>query len=419
MKLWRLVAIAVVYVATCIGWLVLGGVTHLRANEQSHRLRDSVTELWGSPQVQSAPELTLRPRPRVDGEGDEAQSVEASPVHPSSTDIDVSLHADPRQKGLVWYALYDVSFAARWTYAHVGTEPGQLDIRLTLPNNQAIYDDFRFLVDGVDRAASLDPTQGAVHLTVGVEPGETVEIAAGYRSRGLDQWVYRPSAGVARLEDFKLRMHTDFEAIDFPAATMSPSSRQEEGQGHVLAWEFTQVVTGNGIGMVMPHNLQPGELAAALTLSAPVSLLFFFGILFVLATLRRIDIHPINYLFLGAAFFAFHLLFAYTADTMPVSAAFALCSVTSVFLVVSYLRLVVSDRFAFVEAAGAQLVYLVGFSMAHFWEGRTGLTVTLLAVVTLFVLMQLTGRIRWSELTASGPHAPPEPFPGSPQTGPT
>lgn len=46
----------------------------------------------------------------------------------------------------------------------------------------------------------------------------------------------------------------------------------------------------------------------------------------------------------------------------------------------------------------AALVYLVGFSLAHFWKGFTGLTVTVLAIVTLFVVMQLTSRMRWSEV---------------------
>jgi hypothetical protein len=77
-----------------------------------------------------------------------------------------------------------------------------------------------------------------------------------------------------------------------------------------------------------------------------------------------------------------------------------------VLLVTSYLRLVVSPRFAFVEAAAAQLVYLVGFSLAHFWEGFTGLAVTVLSVLTLFLLMQLTGRIRWS--SPGAPARPPE-----------
>jgi len=152
--------------------------------------------------------------------------------------------------------------------------------------------------------------------------------------------------------------------------------------------------------MTMPRHVQPGELAAALSFSAPVSLLFFFVVLFVLATLRGLDIHPINYLFIACAFFAFHLLFAYSVDRLPVPFAFALCSVVSMGLVMSYLRLVVSTRFALRETAAAQLLYLIVFSLAHLWEGYTGLTITVLAISTLFVLMQMTGRIQWSEALA-------------------
>jgi inner membrane protein involved in colicin E2 resistance len=118
-----------------------------------------------------------------------------------------------------------------------------------------------------------------------------------------------------------------------------------------------------------------------------------------------------NYFLIAGAFFAFHLLFAYSADHLPIEGAFALCSVVSVALVVSYLRLVVSSTFAYREAALAQVVYLIGFSLAHFWEGFTGLTVTVLAILTLFLLMQLTGRVRWSELLSRDtPRAPTPPM---------
>ena len=111
-------------------------------------------------------------------------------------------------------------------------------------------------------------------------------------------------------------------------------------------------------------------------------------------------------MFIAAAFFSFHLLFGYSADHLPVEAAFALSSVVSVVLVVSYLRLVVGPRFAFVEAGLAQLLYLVGFSLAHFFEGFTGLTVTVLGILTLFALMMLTGRIRWSDVFSGGKGLP-------------
>jgi energy-converting hydrogenase Eha subunit G len=72
-------------------------------------------------------------------------------------------------------------------------------------------------------------------------------------------------------------------------------------------------------------------------------------------------------------------------------------SVVSIALVVSYLRLVVDLRFAVVDAGLTQLIYLVLFSYAFFFEGFTGLAVTIGAILTLFVVMQMTGRIRWEE----------------------
>jgi len=50
-----------------------------------------------------------------------------------------------------------------------------------------------------------------------------------------------------------------------------------------------------------------------------------------------------------------------------------------------------------VDAGLTQLIYLVLFSYAFFFEGFTGLAVTIGAILTLFVVMQITGRIRWEE----------------------
>jgi hypothetical protein len=88
---------------------------------------------------------------------------------------------------------------------------------------------------------------------------------------------------------------------------------------------------------------------------------FYFFVLVIVTTLRKIELHTVNYFFLAAAFFAFHLLFAYTVDRMEIWQAFALASAVLMFLTVSYLRLVAGLRFAAVEAALAQFFYLILF----------------------------------------------------------
>lgn len=417
----RIVAICFVFGMASIAWMVLGGVMTQRTWSQGERLGPEVQELWGREHVQNAPQSTF-----IWEEDREVQRVEVNngqtvnvtehekvhremPVRFSGTDIKVDLGLDQRLKGLMWYSLYNVSFDANWLYKHREDKTGKVRLVFEFPVAEGLYDGFKFVVNGEDRAATLQPENGKVFTEVQVKPGDALAINVAYRSRGANEWRYVPSSGVSSLENFKLQMSTDFDAIDFPVGTISPSLKTPTDSGYQLAWDFKQVVTGQAIGMKTPTRLQPGELAAALSFSAPISLLFYFLILFVLGTLRRIDIHPINYLFVAGAFFAFHLLFAYSVDHLHIVPAFVLSSLMSMVLVVSYLRLVVSSRFAFVEAALAQLVYLVGFSLAYFWEGFTGLTVTVLSILTLFVLMQLTGRVKWSEVFARGAARPPLP----------
>ena len=426
----RLSAVAGIFIVVAVAWLMFGAVMQDRTGRQGRKLQGQVSELWGSPQAQQAPALVFvwttereSTRTERDERGDVRLVTETLVDHrqravsPASTEIGVDLRLDQRLKGLMWYSLYDVDFDGAWTYTHEHAAAGELRVEFAFPHPQGLYDDFHFVVDGEDVARTLKPEAGKVVAPIPVEPGQTVDFSIAYRSRGMDEWRYVPAPGVANLERFRLAMTTDFASIDFPPLSLSPSDRRQDDEGWQLEWDYAQIVTGHDIGMLTPTHIQPGELAADLSFSAPVSLLFFFVVMYVLSTLRRIEIHPLNYLLLAAAFFAFHLLFGYLVDHMKVVPAFAICSVVSIVLVISYLRLVVSARFAFVEAGLAQLVYLIGFSLAHFWEGFTGLTVTVLSVLTLFLLMQLTGRLRWSEVLSAGGKRP-SPEEGSQGNGP-
>ena len=62
------------------------------------------------------------------------------------------------------------------------------------------------------------------------------------------------------------------------------------------------------------------------------------------------------------------------------------------------MRLVVGTRFALVEVGSMQFVYLVLFSYTYFFESFTGLAITILCIITLFVVMQFTGKVDWDTL---------------------
>jgi hypothetical protein len=323
-----------------------------------------------------------------------------------STRADVVLDLDYRQKGLLWYDTYSVRFSGEYRFRNPHDEPRTVVAHFKFPSASAIYDDFSFTLNGEAMPVATDLAEGARASTT-VGPGQDVLLAISYRSRGLGEWVYAFGTGdVAQVRDFVLDMTTDFGDIDFPAGTVSPTEKHAQGPGWRLSWKFANLVTGQRIGMDLPNKLNPGPLASRITFFAPVSLLFFLTVTVMLGVTTGESLHPMNYFFLAAAFFAFHLLLAYLVDHVSIHVAFVVAGSVSVALVISYLRLVTGMRRAVTQAGTAQVVFLLLFSYAFFFEGYAGLTITIGAVLTLFALMQMTGRIAWEEVFGSGSRLP-------------
>jgi hypothetical protein len=399
----RIIAIGFILAATSLAWFVLGGTLFTRTYSSDKSLRGKVASIWGAPQSQAAPSASwqrrvLRSRTAI-VEGKETlrseEVVEDVPLSLEQSRVHVALDLEHRRKGLLWYSTYGVDFGGSYAFRNVSEEPRQVTFALTYPSAQAIYDRLEFTLDGKPITVVNQGREAVATATV--PAGGTALLHVGYRSQGLDRWDYSLGKDVAQVRDFELQMTTNFKRVDFPENTLAPTTKRETKEGWALTWRFENLVSGYSIAMDMPDRLQPGPLAARISFFAPVSLLFFFFLMFIITTLRGIDLHPMNYFFIAAAFFAFHLLLAYLVDHVSIHLAFAICSAVSIGLVVSYLRLVVGTRFAWIEAGLSQFVYLVLFSYAFFFEGFTGLAITIGAILTLYLVMQKTARIQWSE----------------------
>jgi inner membrane protein involved in colicin E2 resistance len=405
----RLFAIAFIWVTSTIAWFILGTSVTSRSGQFDGQLSAEVAKLWGGPQRQTAPSVfVVRPvdvtetvqEPQPDGRTVTRKITRTVPnefeLPLDSSRINVDLRLQHRQKGLLWYDTYTVTFKATYTITNPDDVDRPIVARLQFPSNEAIYDEFALRLNGVDAPRVSDLARG-VEVRTRIPGGGRVPLEVRYMSRGLDEWIYALApSGVTQARDLVLTMTTDFDAVDFPPGTMSPTTMTRTPRGRNVEWKFSSLVTGQTIGMDLPDKTNPGPLAARITFFAPVSLLFFMTVLVILGILGNENLHPMNYAFLSAAFFAFHLLLAYMVDHVNIHASFLVSAATSIVLVLSYLRVVAGMRFAVRRAGVAQLVFLVLFSYAFFFEGYTGLTVTIGSIVTLFVLMQATARVDWS-----------------------
>jgi hypothetical protein len=387
MSFLRMLAVGGIFLVACGGWALLGTTTLMRAHNYSSHLEEDVRKLWGTEVVQEAPELTLKVPGRE----------EVSHIQPSANRVDVALDLDYRQRGLIWYPTFACQF--KGTYRIDNDAPVGRAVRLhfKFPSPSGTYDNFVFEVDGAPRNAAADPVQG-VNEIVEVPAGGHREFTVGYRTRGLGLWRYRPAAGTGGVRGLDLNVTTNFRQVDYPDGSLSPTTAaapRAKGEGMTIAWNMGNVLTSQDIGVVMPERINPGPLSARMTYFAPVCLLFFFVLIAAINIVCRVSIHPMHYLFVAAGFFAFHLLFAYLVDHLPVHAAFAIAAVAAVVMVTGYLALALGRTFPWTVAAAGQIFYLVLFSYSFFLKGMTGLTVTVGAVLTLAALMWVTAKIDW------------------------
>lgn len=405
----RLFAILFIFASTAVAWFILGASVASRTSQSNIEGGQMVASLWGGRHSQMAPKVFHNQIHRVseevthkDESGKEVtRRVEKErevgiPLDLQSSSIDVALKADHRKKGLLWHDTYTVDFKAVYTVRIPKTAAEAVTVNFEFPSQTAIYDDFSLSFDG-EGVSQIRNLQQGVSIRFAPRPGKVVPIEIHYSSRGLDTWNYRfGDSSVGQVRDFALALTTDFNGIDFPSGALSPTAKIEEADGWRLDWRFDNLVSGQHIGIDVPNRLNPGPLVSRITFFAPVSLLFFITVLVMLGALKRLELHPVHFFFLSAAFFSFHLLMAYLVDHVNIHLAFTASAIVSVALVLSYLRSICGFHKALRFAGSAQIVFLVLFSYAFFFEGLTGLAVTIGSIITLFVLMQLTAGVDWN-----------------------
>ena len=429
----RFFAIILIFGAACLAWMILGGTIEFRTRDLTQSLSQEVSARWGPPGlVQSAPSVL--------GSGG---GVAADPL---KSTIEVHFDQADRYMGLIWFSTYTVDFSGTYLVSGSGKYPPYTFV-FDLPDAATGFENLTVTVDEqpLDMATAKAGNKISVPLP---QDDRTHAITVAYRTQARDRWLYdlsrsRDALGApigrlgsgtgeivetgptAMIRNFTLTATTNFTAIDYPKGTVSPTPRPAEiaGGGATAVWHFENRNTRERIGIEMPARVNAGPLAARMAFYAPVSLFFFFTVMFTIVALKKIPLHPMHYLFIAAGFFSFHILMAYLVDKIGIHETFWICAAVSVLLVTSYMRLVAGMKFAVLYAGAAQLVYLIGFSYAFFWTGWTGLTIVIVAIITLFVLMQATGRVNWNEVFAAKPpkHFAPRPAgpaPTPPAAGP-
>ena len=427
----QLAVIGIIFVGFTIAWVILGAVNAGRTEGQASLLGQRVQNLYGGPLIVTPPrvyyERSKERKVRVAGVETVSSVTERETVDPSSSNVTIDLSLDRKRVGNLWFPVFLAAYQGQYTYdieaIPEAFRSGPLLLVPGLNSSESIFRGIEFKINDV----AVEPLAKLIsNAAIDLHPTQYVDgklvVAFRYETTGTNHLLYllsnpdqRRNSGegvgqanavgqerLTRVDDFSLEVTTNFFKYTFPERTIPYTTlRQDKGRS-IFEWRFDQAVTGKNIGLVIPEELNPGNIASRIAFFAPVSLLFFFVVIMIFGILAKNSLHPMHYALLSASFLSFHLTFSYSADHLPMYAAFAIASLVSCFLTFSYVARAKDQKYATV-ATSLQFLYLVVFSWSFFYQtdtglGITGLIVTIVSVLTLFALMHLTAKLDWQNL---------------------
>lgn len=372
-----------VWIIVGLGCAAVGGLIDQRNVQQEATLRQMVSRLWGGEGRQEPLRVT-------------AEQGRLLPLTAAAITADLDL--DPRRKGAFWYATYRVKFTGKYRITRGAAEDRRVSLNFPLPAGEGPLSNVSLTVNGV-RVTDYSLGDRVIRKEMILPPGET-EVEVTYQGQGLDQWWYDVTAEGNKVGSFLLTVRTNFEGVDFPDGSISPTRKTRVPGGWELVWTYEGLISSARIGIDMPQRKNPVPLLVKLCRAAPIPILLFFCVLLIASAARQSPLHTMHFLLIGAACLVFLLLLVYLVDLLPLGAAFAGAAVMSLALVVSYLMKLAAKRFAILWGGGAQAIYLFGPSACLLFGGQLGLPIVVLFAVTLFIVMQVTAGLDWDRAFA-------------------
>lgn len=425
MSVQKIAALLVIFIGTSIAWMILGSTNWVRTNDSSSSLKSSMQSMYGDELVINAPTLYKRALKSKDeivfkeDYSEDYDKYEDDIKHIStreakdgdvyveryarleSSDIKIDVKLDRRKKGYLWFPTFKSHLKATYKFVIEKFVPTDVYYISTMfGSSDNIYTNVKISVNGKEMDDFLKLLTESELLVSPDENGELV-LQVEYDATGMEELQYKLASRykeLTQVNNFSLSITTDFEDYDFPRTMLSPTTKESVGEGAKLVWAFSNTITGKDIGLVIPNKLNPGHITSRVSFFAPISLLFFFIVLLMIGAVTKQEIHAMHFFFLSLSFFSFHLMFSYFSDQMNIYLSFAISSLVSLALTVSYVMHFLSKKMAFLVIPLTQIVYLFVFSFSFFFDGITGLIVTICAVTTLFILMQLTAKQNWHKV---------------------
>lgn len=387
---------------------------------------DQIAQGWGGEQVLGGLVLSIPTRQRViSGSNDVSERQDTALLLPDTASMDVAMAVDKRRYGIYEAPVFASNVQLRGRFRTEDVEqfqrldeatwqPDKAELRLIVSDLRGLQEVTELLINGKpQRFSSSASTFGdhwstiTVPLDLDALKGQPIDFVLNFRLAGTQSLQWLP---LARTMDVK--MHAPWPDPSF-IGTALPVERTVDEHGFGARWHMLDLNRSYGqfwkesdprVNAAVMHSafgvalFQPVDLYQRNVRAGKYGLLFItltFVAFFLFEVLKRLRVHPVQYLLVGAALTSFYVLLLALSEQIGFGAAYAVAASSVVLIVGGYATAVLAARRAGLLLGGAlALVYAMLYVVLAAEEYALLIgAVVLIAAVAL--LMYLTRRIDW------------------------
>ena len=433
----RIVALGAMILILLIPLALIGNITTERAKRRETVCQE-VAAVWGGAQLVSGPILSV---PYTVAEGDPDGRVRRLTrvlrVLARTAKADVELEPQLRRRGIFEVPVYTARIRISGEYSRpsaeafgtnvesVAWQEARLSVGVRDPKGMVSQPSVVWAGHSLEvgpgaadvPAPSLSARIPALDQT---PPEDLVQFDVSLALHGATSLMLMPLAGAATVS-----MKSLWPSPSFGGSRL-PDRHRVGGEGFTAEWQTS------AFGRNVPRTWTDGELPPAaaqeriekqafgVTLATPVDVyqqaerstkygVLFIGLtfmtFFLVETLGRVSVHPVQYLMVGAALCLFYLLLLSLSEHIGFTPAYLLASASTILLIGGYARSALGTRRSALTTTG-MLISLYGCLYVLLrLEDYALMTGSIVLFVVLGIVMFVTRRVNWYEVGGGKPVA--------------
>jgi inner membrane protein len=396
---------------------------------------DQIAQGWGGGQVLGGLVLAVPTRQSFDMGSNQTKVQEGTTlVLPDTAAMDVAMTVDKRR-----YGIYEAPVFSSTVTLHGRFLPGDLtrfrqldsaiwqgdkaELRLVVGDLRGLQEVTELLINGKPQQFSSSAATFGCWSTVTVPidldalNGQPIDFSMNIRVAGTQSLQMLPWA-----RTMDVRVHAPWPDPSFIGAAL-PVERQVDARGFSARWHMLDLNRSygqywgandervNGAVQASPFGValfQPVDVYQRNVRAGKYGLLFItmtFVAFFLFEVLKRLRVHPVQYLLIGAALTSFYVLLLALSEQVGFGGAYAIAATSVVLIIGGYAMAVLDARRAGLLLGGALALVYAMLYVVLAAEQYALLIGAFVLTLTVALLMYLTRRIDWyaSVPSAVGP----------------